>query len=164
MRVRNRVWVASWEQREEKDLGSSAQAREPALSLPHSPSSSPEAHPPPRLEPSAHAQRARRPPSPSSAPARPWFRSRPPHPPRGRPVKPRELWERAGKAVGEGGASGYSLHGCGKERRRRRRRPRLNDRWEQRAGAVSAGTGPGHDGITATEPWRRPSGRSGRER
>lgn len=28
-------------------------------------------------------------------------------------------FERAGKAVGEGEVSGYSLHGCGKERRRR---------------------------------------------
>lgn len=27
------------------------------------------------------------------------------------------------------------------------------------AGAVSAEPGQGHDGITATEPWRRPSGR-----
>lgn len=72
---------------------------------------------------------------PSSAPARPSFLTLFPTPSRGRPVKPRELWERAGKAVGEGGASGYSLHGCEKERRQRRRRPRLKRRCARRVKA-----------------------------
>lgn len=77
-------------------------------------------------------------------------RSRAPPSPPGLGVRAASF-ERAGKAVGEGGASGYSLHGCGKERRRR---PRLKKAGAESAGAVSAETGRGHGGVAATLPWR----------
>lgn len=43
-------------------------------------------------------------------------------------------FERAGKAVGEGEASGYSLHGCAKERRRRPRLKKEGRSGERRRG------------------------------
>ena len=60
-------------------------------------------------------------------------------------------FERAGKAVGEGGASGYSLHGCAKKRRRRPRLKRDGRSGERRRG--ERGDWPGHRGVAATEPW-----------
>ena len=56
-----------------------------------------------------------------------------PHPPPGS-VARAASFERAGKAVGEGGASGYSLHGCAKERRRRPRLKREGRSGERRRG------------------------------
>ena len=75
-------------------------------------------------------------------------------------------FERAGKAVGEGGASGYSLHGCAKKRRRRPRLKRDGRSGERRRG--ERGDWPGHRGVAATEPWpgirgRRRRGGSGRK-
>lgn len=56
-------------------------------------------------------------------------------------------FERAGKAVGEGGASGYSLHGCGEERRRRPRLKKEGGSGERRRG--ERGEGP-----VGAEGWR----------
>lgn len=77
--------------------------------------------------------------------------SRLPTPPPRDLVEKAASFERAGKAVGEGGASGYSLHGCGTERRRRPPLKKEGGSEERKRGERR--DGPGHGGVVATEPW-----------
>lgn len=164
MRVRNRVWAASWERKEEKDLGSSAQAREPALSLPHCPSQLSGSTP----SPTARAKCACSAGPPATFPL---FCACAAVVPLSASPPPARSAREAPRALGKGGKGGW-----------RGRGERLLTPWLRKGEATAAaaasaersvgaeswrgerGTGPGHDGITATEPWRRPSGRSGRER